>query len=107
MLGRAAYQNPWVLAECQRELFTDVGGADGEAGGPAITDYLSAQLARGVPVKNISRHLLGLFQGLPGARLWRRFISEHAHLDAGNGQLLMQALDAMEAVRPASSRHVA
>jgi len=107
MLGRAAYQNPWVLAECQREFFTDVGVADREAAVASMTDYLSAQAASGVPVKNISRHMLGLFQGLPGARLWRRFISEHAHLDAGNDQLLMQALEAMKPARPDSSRHVA
>jgi tRNA-dihydrouridine synthase A len=72
-----------------------------------MTDYLNSQLARGVPVKNISRHMLGLFQSLPGARRWRRFISERAHLDAANDQLLMQALEAMKAARPPSNRHVA
>ena len=46
-------------------------------------------------MKNISRHLLGLFQGLPGAKRWRRYISEHAHLDAANEQLLLQALEHM------------
>jgi tRNA-dihydrouridine synthase A len=107
MLGRAAYQNPWVLAECQREFFTDAGVPDREAAVAAMTDYLNSQLARGVPVKNISRHMLGLFQGLPGARRWRRFISERAHLDAANDQLLMQALEAMKAARPSSNRHVA
>jgi tRNA-dihydrouridine synthase A len=107
MLGRAAYQNPWVLAECQRELFGDAGVADREAAVASMTGYLRAQSARGVPVKNISRHMLGLFQGLPGARLWRRFISEHAHLDAGNDQLLLQALEAMKAAQPSLNRHVA
>jgi tRNA-dihydrouridine synthase A len=72
-----------------------------------MTEYLKGQLACGVPVKNISRHMLGLYQGLPGARRWRRFISERAHLDAGNDQLLMQALDAMKAAQRSSDRHVA
>jgi tRNA-dihydrouridine synthase A len=107
MLGRAAYQNPWVLAECQSELFTETGVPDREAAVIAMTEYLSAQVIQGVPVKKISRHMLGLFQGLPGARRWRRFISERTHLDAGNDQLLMQALDAMKAAQPGSKRHVA
>jgi tRNA-dihydrouridine synthase A len=57
----------------------------------------------GVPVKHISRHVLGLFQGLPGARSWRRHISQHAHLDPDNDRLLLQALAALVAVRPAAS----
>jgi tRNA-dihydrouridine synthase A len=40
--------------------------------------------------------VLGLFQGLPGARRWRRYISENAHLDAANDRLLLQALDHMQ-----------
>ena len=95
MLGRAAYHTPWLLAELQAELF-GTGGIDSRDQLVAImTRYISAQTAQGVPVKNISRHLLGLFQGLPGAKRWRRYISEHAHLDAGNEQLLMQALEHM------------
>jgi len=60
-----------------------------------------------VPVKNISRHMLGLFHGLPGARRWRRFISENAHLDAANDCLLLQALEAMKTSLQPSGRHVA
>jgi tRNA-dihydrouridine synthase A len=56
---------------------------------------VAVQTARGVPVKNISRHLLGLFQGLPGARRWRRYISENAHLDAANSCLLAEAREHM------------
>ena len=95
MLGRAAYHTPWLLAELQAELF-GAGGVDSREQLVAImTRYIGRQVVRGVPVKNISRHLLGLFHGLAGAKRWRRYISEHAHLDAGNDQLLLQALEHM------------
>jgi tRNA-dihydrouridine synthase A len=107
MLGRAAYQTPWVLAECQRELFDCAGVADRESAVLAMTQYLREQVQLGVPVKHISRHMLGLFQGMPGARLWRRYISEHAHLAADNDQLLLQAFKVMKTVQSATNRHVA
>lgn len=96
MLGRAAYHTPWLLAELQKELF---GGGRVESREEAVavmTRYIRQQTAMGVPVKNISRHVLGLFQGQPGARRWRRFISENAHLDAQNDSLLEQALEHMQ-----------
>jgi tRNA-dihydrouridine synthase A len=61
-----------------------------------MTRYSETQVAAGVPIKHISRHLLGLFQGLAGARKWRRFISENAHLDAQNTRLFMQAYEHMQ-----------
>jgi tRNA-dihydrouridine synthase A len=47
-------------------------------------------------VKHISRHLLGLFKGIPGARAWRRYISENAWRDDNNTELLLQARAAMK-----------
>jgi len=93
MLGRAAYHTPWLLAELQTALFGSAGVASREEAVEAMSGYISRQLDQGVPVKNISRHVLGLYQGLPGARRWRRYISENAHLDAANGRLLEQALE--------------
>jgi len=93
MLGRAAYHTPWLLAELQTALFGSTGVASREEAVEAMSVYISRQLDQGVPVKNISRHVLGLYQGLPGARRWRRYISENAHLDAANGRLLEQALE--------------
>lgn len=106
MLGRAAYHTPWLLAELQWELFGVRGVLEREDAVEEMTRYISSQTAQGIPVKNISRHMLGLFQGLPGARRWRRFISEHAHLDDGNERLLLQAYDDMQrgiAVAPGSA----
>ncbi len=102
MLGRAAYQEPWVLAECHEELYGSTGVIDRESAVQVMSDYARRQVGQGVPVKHISRHMLGLFHALPGARRWRRFISENAHRDAANDRLLLQALDEMKAsVQPA------
>jgi tRNA-dihydrouridine synthase A len=88
MLGRAAYHTPWLLAELEHALWgTPL---------PARVDvlrrlrpYVEAELARGTQLKHISRHLLGLFQGQPGARGFRRVLSEGAHR-AGAGWSLVE-----------------
>jgi len=97
MLGRAAYNTPWLLAELQAALFGQGGVSGREDAVEEMTRYISRQVAAGVPVKNISRHVLGLFQGLPGAKRWRRFISENAHRDNTDDQLLLKAMDHMRA----------
>ncbi len=107
MIGRAAYQAPWFLAQCQHELYGSTGVTDREQAVRVLSGYARQQVSQGVPVKKISRHTLGLFHGKPGARQWRRYISENAHLDAGNDRLMVQALDAMKnSIRP-GDRHVA
>jgi len=98
MLGRAAYHDPWLLAELQQRLFGKRGAASRDEAVQLLSDYIVRQNALGVPVKHISRHVLGLYQGRPGAKHWRRFISQHAHLDAQNDRLLLQALEAMHRV---------
>jgi tRNA-dihydrouridine synthase A len=95
MLGRAAYHSPWILSELQQRLFGVNGVASREEAVQALSAYLVVQKAAGVPVKHISRHVLGLFQGMPGAKRWRRYISQHAHLEPDNDRLLLQALEAM------------
>jgi tRNA-dihydrouridine synthase A len=92
MLGRAAYHDPWLLAELQARLFARPGPACREDAIAALTDYLRGQVGCGVPVKHVCRHALGFFQGQPGARSWRRYLSQHAHLEPDNGELLLQAL---------------
>jgi len=99
MLGRAAYHNPWILVECQQHPDTDW-----QPQRPDIIrlmqDYCLRQTAQGVPIKHISRHMLGLFQGLPGARSWRRWISENAHTQDSDHQLLSRALQHYLTVQP-------
>jgi len=90
MLGRAAYHDPYLLARLEHALH----------GEPLPTredvlsrmrPYVEAELARGTALKHISRHLLGLYQGEPGARAFRRTISEGAHLPGAGWALLEHA----------------
>ncbi len=80
MLGREPYQNPWLLHEVDEVIFDQPGNEQRER--IAILHqaypYIERQLERGLPLTRMVRHLLGLFNGVPNARRWRRFISEHA-----------------------------
>ena len=91
MLGRAAYHNPWILVECRQLLEGAKELPDRAEIVCRMQLYCREQATRGVPVKHISRHMLGLFQGLPGARRWRRWISENAHVNDSDDQLLEKA----------------
>ena len=96
MLGRAAYQTPWILAECQQQLFGEPFVNSRKDIVKAMSCYLERQVKEGTAVKHISRHLLGLFHGLPGARAWRRHLSENAFRNDNNTCLLNEALAAMQ-----------
>ncbi len=79
MLGRAAYQNPYVLAEADRRFF----GAATDAKSrhdviEAYCPYIEREIAAGRHLVGMTRHILGLFNGLRGARAWRRYLSENA-----------------------------
>ena len=79
MVGREAYQNPWSLARVDETLFD--GLSDGKSRSDVLDrykQYMESQLKKGVPLKRMARHLLGLFQGQPGARVWRRALSDEA-----------------------------
>ena len=91
MLGRAAYHNPWLLAQLEAALYGQPLPARHEVL-RHLQPYVEAELARGTALKHISRHLLGLYQGEPGARSFRRTISEGAHLDGAGWDLLEQSL---------------
>jgi tRNA-dihydrouridine synthase A len=94
MLGRAAYADSYLLADVDGVLY----GLDG----PPPTrvqvldrfmGYVEDQLARGVPLKAMTRHVLGLFHGQPLARAFRRHLAENAHLDGAGVDVLEQARD--------------
>ena len=108
MIGRAAYDDPYLFAAADRDLFGD------ETAPPpsrreaveAYLPYVEEQLAAGAPLKWMSRHLLGLFAGRPGARAWRRHLAEHAHLEGAGVEVLRQAMERVPATvrdeRPAN-----
>ncbi len=81
MLGRAAYGNPYILSQVDSVLFNDVADpVSREHVVEAMSAYLQAQFEKGVRPHAITRHMLGLYHGAPGARAWRRFLSESAPL---------------------------
>ena len=101
MIGRAAYHWPWLLAECQDAVLGGAAPADPLDLLAPLTAYLERMVADGVPVKHVTRHLLGLFQGRPGAKAWRRYLSENAYRDDDQTRILEHALAAMPAGRAA------
>ncbi len=95
MIGREAYSNPWLLAEADQRIFHEAATVTTR---PQIIDsllpFIEQECSRGVPLNRISRHILGLFQGQPGARAWRRYISENAH-KTGAGPEVVRAAAAL------------
>jgi len=98
MIGRQAYHQPYFLAELERHFDAAKGVPSREDVVEQMLPYIDRQLANGVPLNSISRHMLGLFAGQPGARAWRRYISEHAHREGAGSEILVNALNAMPAV---------
>ncbi|HEY8327656.1 MAG TPA: tRNA dihydrouridine(20/20a) synthase DusA [Rhodanobacter sp.] len=90
MLGRAAYHDPYLLAQVEHVLHGEPLPTR-ESVLQHLRPYVEAELARGTALKHISRHLLGLYQGEPGARAFRRTLSEGAHLPGAGWALLEQA----------------
>jgi tRNA-dihydrouridine synthase A len=91
MLGRAAYHDPYLLARIETALYGQPLPTRDEVLAH-LQPYVEAELARGTALKHISRHLLGLYQGEPGARAFRRTISEGAHLAGAGWALIEQAI---------------
>ena len=87
MLGRAAYHDPWVLA--------DVGKTRREVVF-AMHAYLRKILSNEVKIRNVARHMLGLYHGHRRARLWRRMLSDAARLSQNDPALLLEAMEAVE-----------
>lgn len=92
MLGREAYQNPWMLADVDSLLFGMDKPADSrEDVITALLPYTKQQIERGASLNHITRHILGLYQGVPGARKFRRHLSENAYRKGVGIEVLEQA----------------
>lgn len=98
MIGRQAYHQPWFLTELQQAFAGDEGNGSNEQLTNRLeviermTPYIERELSTGTELKHITRHLLGLFAGQPGARAWRRYLSEHAHQRGAGIEVLQGAL---------------
>ncbi|HPF23993.1 MAG TPA: tRNA dihydrouridine(20/20a) synthase DusA [Hyphomonas sp.] len=95
MLGRAAYQTPGLLGEVDATLFGEGSAISPFEAVEAYKPYLAARLAEGVGLHAMTRHMLGLFSGQPGARQWRRILSERAPRAGAGLDVLDAALDAL------------
>jgi tRNA-dihydrouridine synthase A len=103
MLGRAAYQNPAMLAEADAGIYGDTAGTpDLVEVFAAMIEYASRQTARGEKLSSITRHMLGLFQGVPGARAYRRHLTVESIKPGASVDIMRQAI---ALVRPAASSH--
>jgi tRNA-dihydrouridine synthase A len=91
MLGRAAYQTPAILLDVDARFFGETSGDLSEAIA-AYVDYVSERLADGAPLNAMTKHMLGLFHGRPGARLFRRHLSENATRKGAGISVLHDAL---------------
>jgi tRNA-dihydrouridine synthase A len=100
MIGRAAYHDPGLLAAVDRRIFGDA-AADPEPREVVAHygEYMAGMLGRGVPLASMTRHLLGLFAGRPGARGWRRILTVEAVKPGAGLDVVERALAAID--RPA------
>jgi tRNA-dihydrouridine synthase A len=92
MVGRAAYQNPALLLDADSVFFGEEAPVGRAEAVEAFIPYVEARLAEGVPLHAMTRHLLGLFNGFPGARGWRRHLSVEAVKPGADTRVLRAAL---------------
>lgn len=100
MIGREAYQNPYILADIEQEVFGNARPMPEEDVARAMIPYIEQQQKDyGTPVKSVTRHMTGLFQGQTGARAWRRALSTLPHKDGATARVIEKALEAMHKTR--------
>ena len=95
MVGRQAYHQPYFLAELEHHFNPQMALPDRREIVEKMLPYIDRELSNGEPLGRITRHMLGLFAGQPGARAWRRYISENAHREGAGTEVLISALNAM------------
>ena len=97
MLGRAAYHTPWELAGVDHVVYDAANPVTSpDAAVVAYLPYIQSQLEAGVRLHSMTRHMLGLFHGRPGARQWRRILSENAVRDGAGLDVVREALAATQ-----------
>ena len=92
MVGRAAYERPYLLAEVDRVLFQeDALLRTRDEIVAAFSKYASDQLSKGTKLHQMTRHIVGLFAGMPGARRWRRYLTEEAVKPGADADVIVEA----------------
>jgi tRNA-dihydrouridine synthase A len=99
MLGRAAYHTPELLGAVDAGIFREGATIDGFEAVERYRPYVARELARGTHLAAMTRHMLGLFHGAPGARIWRRILTVEG-VKAGAGlEVIDQALAAVSGLQ--------
>jgi tRNA-dihydrouridine synthase A len=96
MLGRAAYHDPGMLVDADRSMFGDSVHVSLTGVIETMAHYCARHIASGGKLNQVTRHMLGLFHGLPGARRWRHTLSEGAGRPGAGPELLFEALAALD-----------
>lgn len=97
MIGREVYSNPYILAEVDSRFCSDQHAIPSRIEiVKQMATYAQDQVDQGARVWHIARHMLGLFQGQPGARIWRRYLSQHGTQKGVGVELLIDALDVLQ-----------
>lgn len=95
MIGREAYSNPYFLAEIQAKYYPGTSVLTRADIVKEMIPYIVQQVQKSVRLSSISRHILGLYNGVRGAAIWRRYLSEHAHKVGASAEIVEQALALM------------
>jgi tRNA-dihydrouridine synthase A len=97
MMGRAAYQEPWRLLQVDPLLFGEPAPfAQAKEAAEAMLPYIERELQRGTRLHSITRHMLGLFRGVPGARAFRRHLATEAVKPCAGADVLAAGLSLVE-----------
>jgi tRNA-dihydrouridine synthase A len=93
MLGREAYTNPYILSQVDRIIYGDEKPIKTRQKiAEEFVEYVDNEMAKGVKLNAMTRHILGLYHGMPGARQFRRHISENAYKSTATIDVLINAL---------------
>jgi tRNA-dihydrouridine synthase A len=96
MLGREVYHDPYIIADVDRLFFADpITPKSRREILELFRPYMESNISRGVPLAQLVRHIMGLYHGMPGARRWRRILSEQAHQSATGMEIIEQAIGHM------------
>ncbi len=102
MIGRAAYHDPASVLSAADPVIFGVGQATSpEEAVQRMIPYIDAHLDKGGKLAQVTRHMLGLFTGRPGARTWRRILSEGAHRPEADASLVLEAMSHVRPLAPA------
>jgi tRNA-dihydrouridine synthase A len=104
MLGRAAYQDPWLLSEVDPSVYgAPATVASRRQAAEALMTIVAEAVAQGRNAHAVTRHALGLFHGAPGARAWRRVLTQEATRPGAGPEVVARALEAIESAAAAAT----